>query len=266
MIRWNPAPTPVQTQMPQRLPQSRVARPFEPMHEDASARSEQTAYPHPSPLTSFARRTLTPAEAMPATAVTPDLTAGDSGFLVRLELSAGDGRVTLIDMPWTLAATGRLSHRTATAEGPVAEARATASAGSGPMTSVELAAARQPWVPKMSAVASADEAVPSWAAHGPSPVQRPLQSAGANAAAARNAAQGTAVAWTERLVHWIEHSGRPTVFARDYRLDEAAAARLSERLRELAAERGVALGRVVVNGRTMWDGGPGNAEEALDAG
>lgn len=72
-------------------------------------------------------------------------------------------------------------------------------------------------------------------------------------------AQSSSIAapWLTRLIRWIEQQGHdPTVWIRDYRLDDAAARNLVETLRSQAREQGIQLERIVVNARELWRSTP----------
>lgn len=59
--------------------------------------------------------------------------------------------------------------------------------------------------------------------------------------------------WLARLLRWFEQQGQdPTVWIRDYRLDDAASQAVVNEVRTLAQEQGWQLERIVVNAREMW--------------
>jgi hypothetical protein len=90
-----------------------------------------------------------------------------------------------------------------------------------------------------------------------------IESANASSPAASHT---QAAPWLLRLFRWLEQKGHdPSVWLRDYRLDQADAHQLAEALRTHASEQGIRLERIVVNGRELWRAPTAFAKENTDA-
>lgn len=205
--------------------------------------------------------------AVPLGVAGSDALYSDSAMLqieppLQLRLTSAGGEVELIDMPWTLMATGRLAHRTAGSSGLPADTgtgrrQVVAGGGSGglPLSAFVVAAgeaaprslSRMQAMPGATAYSAASEDGAN----------------GAEEVAARTAAP--VFEWTERLMRWIERNGRATALIRDYRLDDPAAEALAERLQAFADADGLPLERIVINGRA-YPGARRPHEESAHAG
>lgn len=184
---------------------------------------------------------------------------GDSGptlrgSALRIELLVRDahGNAELVAVPWQLAAGGHLAQESISASQLVG--------GSAVHTPLGLA---EPMVQAGGIQSSARTvAVPAVSyAEAPatttalfSPGRTSVGAAHEMHANTRTATStAAAVPLAVRLMRWIEqHDQDPSLWIRDYRLDEAGARAVADAMRQLAREQGLQLERIVVNAREVW--------------
>lgn len=205
-----------------------------------------------------------PADASAASDMTAQIAEQGVGFPdVQIELRHAAGGLETISLPWKLAANGGLSQRllehaslglgshdavvgmaNAMDRGP-----ASGSAGTG------LAPSTQQW----RQMGASGGFLPQYVF-----AEADIESVDApSSAATRNQA---AMPWLLRLCRWLEQKGHdPSVWLRDYRLDQADAHQLAEALRMHANEQGIRLERIVVNGRELWRAPDALPKESIDA-
>lgn len=181
---------------------------------------------------------------------------------LKLELRVAGGTIEIIDVPWRLSATGQLAQSIGRPVG----LDATAVAGTLRAPDAMHSAGGLPFAPRTMAYATTQAREASLTAAALAGVASTRAAVGVDdAGLPETVAATTATAdWVERLMRWIERHGRGTVFIRDYRLDHVAADRIGEQLRALADTHGIALERVTVNGRAVWQA-PAEARENTHA-
>jgi hypothetical protein len=204
-----------------------------------SASDEATVDAQPAPRAPTQPTTLL--RAMPEAVAAP----------VEARVAVAGVLVETFDLPWTLAATGHLAWQGAAStnvemldtrtkpamdatDAPIGgDARVSALANP-TTTSSRVSMPATAWaaaISPRSALAAAEKAEAP---------ERPLS--------------GSApTEWQQRLLRCIERFDLVTVFVRDYRLDDAAADGLTQRLLDAANGEGRVPARVVINGRTTWE-------------
>lgn len=185
----------------------------------------------------------------PVQDLAPQLAASD--LLLEFHLRGAGGEREVVATPWRLMASGHLAQRIdgvgALASASPAAATQAAAAGAhavepadGGATLPTLSAGLLQGAPAVALLAAATQA--SERATGSGAVEH-----------ARRATSPAASEWRARWMKWFERDGRdPTVWLRDFRLDDAQAGRVVDDLRTLAREHGLSLDRIVVNGRERW--------------
>lgn len=174
---------------------------------------------------------------------------------VELRLQHAGGNAEILSLPWRLAAVGALSQSfmrtvaTLPENTPDGTVHVVGPAGP-PITTPGPAVAGQ--VAASIGMSQADGL--------PASVSRPQVLAAVSAGEADGAPERArhlalpTEPWLERLCRWIERRERePSIWVRDYRLDLQQAQMLASSLQALARERGVTLGRIVINGREAWN-------------
>lgn len=188
------------------------------------------------------------AEGMPPSPIEPV-----TGMPVQIEWHVRDarGRTEIVSLPWRLAAAGHLAQEVVSAIGihGATQRHGVAAVAAAPdFTVVHVTR------PASIAAAVADDSRPAAAAPAIVPERTsspassepdaPIPSSDSSPAAAPLAAQ---------LLRWIERQGhKPSLWIRDYRLDEADAQAIARGMRQLAREQGLQLERIVVNARELW--------------
>lgn len=173
--------------------------------------------------------------------------------VVEFHLRNPQGERELVAMPWRLVASGRLAQSLG-ARGFIDPAAAIRNAYAGnavastPVASVQSAAGIR------HAMAAG---LPGDALEGaPMPLAAAPRAIGVEDRAtlpSLSSPSPVAAEWLARWMKWIERDGHdPIVLLRDFRIDDDEARRLVDGLRAFAQEHGVALDRVVVNGREFW--------------
>lgn len=185
-----------------------------------------------------------------------------AGFpAVELELRRAAGELETISLPWKLAANGGLSHR-------LLDQANLGLAGLDPVAGMNHAMPRQAaTVPTGSWLPPIRELQPLHGSGGYLPLPAAavdVESGDASSPAATRT--WAAMPWLVRLFRWLEQKGHdPSIWLRDYRLDQADAHQLAEALRAHASEQGVRLERIVVNGRELWRAPDTSRKESSDA-
>lgn len=173
---------------------------------------------------------------------------------LRIELLVRDahGNTELVAMPWQLAAGGHLAQESISAAQLLGGGAVHVPCGvQGPMVQ---AAGAQPSAASMTVppVSHAGDLVTTTAFLSPA---RQSVAAVHEASANSNTATSTAAAvpLAVRLMRWVEQHGHdPSLWIRDYRLDEAGTRAVADAMRQLAQEQGLQLERIVVNAREVW--------------
>lgn len=172
--------------------------------------------------------------------------------VLELHVEHAGGRIEVLSLPWRLAPSGTLSQRHDDLQAGVHAIASTASqafaapqVGQGarsPLSMLPDAVLAPPGDADGHAVPIAPRAsMPVADATDDDPLSRARQAA------------PQAQPWLERLYRWAERAGAdPSLWVRDYRLGPEQARDLASALQSLARERGVALRRIVVNGREAW--------------
>jgi len=169
---------------------------------------------------------------------------------VQIELHRAAGELEVISLPWKLAGNGSLSQR-------LLQQASVGLSGRDAVAGMTNAVAREP------ASASTDAWLP--------PTMQEWRQMGASGGFLAQSARAAmdvdsvdvsspsatrtqaAMPWLLRLFRWLEQKGHdPSIWLRDYRLDQTDAHQLAEALRTHASEQGIHLERIVVNGRELW--------------
>jgi hypothetical protein len=207
---------------------------------DAAPRPEATWTPH------------APGHPRPGDACFPLPSAHFDPPVLELHVEHAGGRIEVLSLPWRLAPSGTLSQRhddlqagvhaiASSASQAFAEARVGQGARS-PLSMLPEAVLAPPGDADGHAIPVAPRAsMPVADATDDDPLSHARQAA------------PQAQPWLERLYRWAERAGAdPSLWVRDYRLGPEQARDLASALQSLARERGVALRRIVVNGREAW--------------
>lgn len=172
--------------------------------------------------------------------------------LVEFHVLNPQGEREVVATPWRLMASGRLA-QSLDGRGIVGPATAVSATVSGVVEATPVAASSSARLEGYAAAAVGD-ATSSPGAHllMLSSLRPP---AGDDLAPLSSlpSASPAAAEWLARSMKWIERDGRdPLVLLRDFRIDDTEAQRVVDGLRAFAQEQGVALDRIVVNGREFW--------------
>jgi hypothetical protein len=225
-------------------------RAFDPWAEPA-----QAAAPGTTPAVAMVAPTMASAPPSVPRSEQPSALPGTEVRAVELRLQHAGGNAEILSLPWRLAAVGALSQsfmRTVAAlpeKTPDSSMHVVGPAGLS-ITAPDLAVAGR--VAASIGMPRADGL--------PASVSLPHVLATVLAGEEDGAPERArhlalpAEPWLERLCRWIERRERePSIWVRDYRLDLHQAHMMASSLQALARERGVTLGRIVINGRETWN-------------
>lgn len=180
------------------------------------------------------------------------VSAGASTLALEFHLRDANGAQEVVVAPWRLVASGHLAQRIDGAGLPTAMAMPTpfaASAASAVADASALDAGAA--LPTLSAGAAR---LPVGGVAFAAVAESEDRTRGGGAIEhARRATSPAASEWLARWMKWFERDGRdPTIWLRDFRLDDDQASRVVDDLRSAARELGLSLDRIVVNGRERW--------------
>lgn len=181
-------------------------------------------------------------------AITP---SRESDLAIELHVRGAHGQAEIICSPWRLVPGGYLAQSLDLGQSlepfppeGTGVAESSSAITDGVDGGVPALAARGMWEASRAAA-------PAGVAHVPSKATEP--GSRTEASTKSHAAVWSMAPWAERLIRWLEQQGHaPTVWIRDYRLDDSASARLAEALREHARGDGIEIERIIVNAREIW--------------
>lgn len=178
-----------------------------------------------------------------------------------------DGGGQSLLLPWQLVANNALSHvfmqSAATVELAHSGAMATA-----PAAFVRTGAFTLPYAAAAVAGGTAGGAapLPTVATTAPRAAAMPGSEPSAASSDASAALASLAERWQQRLLRWSANGAQGlSVRVRDFRLDAAGEQALAQRLRAFANEHGLALQRIVINARELWNAGTPIPSQSGDA-
>jgi hypothetical protein len=171
--------------------------------------------------------------------------------LLELHVRRPDGSVAIVSLPWQLAGNGELSQAQVSIAPAIQPGLDRASAHPLPESAE---AGRGAALPEPEQEARAGTDAPVLVLPALSVVESPEYSEAASSSPTRSSTLATATTfWAKKLVRWVESQGaEPSLWVRDFSLDESAAQRLVAALRALSEQQGITLSHIVVNARELW--------------